>query len=122
MVWLAAGGLCLFLGAGAAGCKKPVQTTVAPGVAATAFDSASPELKEAWGTVLTAAKSDDYATALLTIGQMRKQADLTLAQTNALINEFVFVHNRMEEAMKNGDTNAFDAARRIHAATRPHGP
>jgi hypothetical protein len=28
----------------------------------------------------------------------------------------------MEEAMKNGDTNAFDAATRIHAASRPHGP
>ena len=115
MGWLAVCGLCLFLGFAGAGCKKSGQTAAAdPKV----FDSASSELKEAWSTALSAFQTNDYATAYITLGQMRKQAGLNEAQNLAIAAESTLVHTRMDEAAQKGDPNALKAIQDIRAASR----
>lgn len=113
-VSLAACGLCLFLGFAAAGCKKPSQ---AAAVDSKVFESASPELKEAWDTALKAAQANDYATAYLTLAQMRAQPGLNEAQGLAVAAESTLVHARMNEAAQKGDTNALKAIQDIRAAS-----
>lgn len=118
MVSLAAGGLCLFLGFAATGCKKPTQATA---VDTHVFDSATPELKEAWSAALSAAQTNDYATAYLTLGQMRGQPSLTAAQIRAIAAQSTLVHALMNDAAQKGDSNALRAIQDIRAAQRSRG-
>jgi hypothetical protein len=120
MVPLAACSLCLFLGFAAAGCKKPSQAT-ATAVETNIFDLAPPELKEAWGTALGAAQTNDYATACITLAHIRRQAGLNEAQHQAIDAESTVVNARMNEAAQKGDSNALKAIQDIRAASRPHG-
>jgi hypothetical protein len=118
MLSLAACGLCLFLGLAVAGCKKSSQ---AAAVDAKAFDSASAELKEAWSTALKAAEANDYATAYITLAQMRTQPGLSGEQGRAIASESTIVHARMDEAAQKGDPNALKAIQDIRAASRTRG-
>jgi hypothetical protein len=118
MVSLAACCLCLFLGFAVAGCKKSGALAAGdPKV----FDSASAELKEAWGTALKAAEANDYATAYLTLAEMRRQPGLNEAQNLAIAAESTLVHDRMNEAAQKGDANALKAIQDIRAASRTRG-
>jgi len=119
MVSLAACSLCLFLGFAATGCKKPTQAATA--VETHVFDSATPELKDAWSTVLSAAQTNDYATAYLTLGQMRGQPSLTEAQIRAIAAQSTLVHALMNDAAQKGDSNALRAIQDIRAAQRSRG-
>ena len=115
---LAAGSLCLFLGLAAAGCKK---SSGAAAVDPKVFDSAPSELKEAWSTALRAAQANDYATAYLTLGQMRRQPGLNEAQNLAIAAQSTLVHARMNQAAQKGDSNALQAIQDIRAASRTRG-
>jgi len=93
------------------GCKKP--NAAAPDAANKAFQSAAPELKDAWASAVAADKTNGYADAYLTLLQMRHQTDLPpdqLAAIDALANS---VHTRMSEAAQKGDPAAQKAIQEI---------
>jgi hypothetical protein len=64
------------------GCKKP--NAAAPDAANKAFQSAAPELKDAWASAVAADKTNGYADAYLTLLQMRHQTDLPPDQLAAI--------------------------------------
>lgn len=115
---MAAGSFCLLLGFAAAGCKK---SSAAAGVDPKVFDSAPPELKEAWTMALSAAQTNGYATAYLTLRRMQGQPGLNEAQNRAIAAESTLVNNRMTEAARNGDAEAVKAMQEIRAASRTGG-
>ncbi len=118
MVSLAACGLSLLLGFTTAGCKKSGR---AAAVDVKAFDSAPAEVKDAWSTALKAAEANDYATAYITLGQMRMQLGLNGEQARAIAAESTLVHARMDEAAQKGDPSALKAIQDIRAASRTRG-
>jgi len=113
--WLTLGGSCLFLGFGSSGCHK---TEKLPTVNVKIFDSAPQEIKDAWSSALSAAETNGYAAAYLTLGQMRAQPGLSEEQRQVIANESTLVHTKMTEAAQKGDPAALQAIQEIREASR----
>ena len=105
-----------FLGTG---CHKSPGSV--SGAGARLFDSAPAEVKTAWDTALAAAKTNDWATAYLTFGQLQTQSGLSEAQLQTISAEMTSVQNQMQEAARKGDPNALKAIKDIGAARRAVG-
>lgn len=88
------------------------------------FASAPPEIKAAWDDATAAAKTNGYATALLTFQALGKQPNLTSAQSEAVQQTAGVLRTQMYEAAKNNDPQAQAAVeelRRAFAASRGKG-
>jgi len=82
------------------GCKPSV------GGNAKAFDTASPEVKTAWAQSLAAAKTNDFAGAIVGLQRLKQQTGLSAQQTEAIDKSLTAVSDQMYEAANNGDANA----------------
>jgi hypothetical protein len=82
-----------------------------------AFQAASPELKTAWDKATAAAKSNDYATAILTFRAMRLAPNLTPDQEKAINDAAKEVDDRMYDAANAGDAKAKAALDELRKAS-----
>ena len=108
--------LALLLSAvfGLCGCgKKPFSTD---SLSAKTFEAGDPETKEAWNTVLSAVKQNDYAAAILTMQQLRTNADLSAEQIGTMSNTDIAVRERMNLAARKGDPAAQKAIEDLRKA------
>jgi hypothetical protein len=80
------------------------------------FEVAAPETKEAWNTVLSAAKANDYAIALLTLQQLRTNSDLSAEQNQILAQTDTAVRTKMNDAARKGDAQAIKAIEDLRKA------
>jgi hypothetical protein len=78
-----------------------------------AFDSASPEMKAEWSTILAAVETNGYAVAILTGRKLKTAEGLTDEQRKAVDDTTTVMLNRMREAADKGDANAIDDAQEI---------
>ena len=74
-----------------------------------AFATASESSKTKWETILSAANSKDYATAILTGRKLQGQADLTLEQRTAVSDKVTELNNELTTAAQKGDQTAIKA-------------
>ncbi len=73
------------------------------------FDSASPELKAAWQTVVTAASSNDYAKAISTCRKLQAQGQMSPEQNQAIADTSTALYNQVTAAATKGDEKAIQA-------------
>ena len=83
-----------------------------------AFDSASPEIKAAWGTIVTASSSNDYTTAILSSRKLQAQGQLTPEQSKAVVDTMTAMNNQMTAAAIKGDPNALKSVEEIRKQWR----
>ena len=85
-----------------AGCGSKTKVSAAD---SKAFSNASPELSQAWQTVLEASKTNDYFLAETVLYQMRR-ADLTPQQREAVNHQMAALNQRLSDALAKGDPAA----------------
>ena len=83
---------------------------------AKAFASAPPEIKAVWDSATSAAKTNGYATALLTFQALAKQPKLTAAQLEAVQETSGALRAQMYEAAKQDDPQAQAAVEQLRRA------
>jgi hypothetical protein len=89
---------------GFAGCsRKPEDIATRQ---ARTFQSASAETKALWETAVSATRSNDYFTTLVTLRKVRMQADLSAEQLAAVDETLRAVSEKMNTAANNGDAEA----------------
>ena len=81
-----------------------------------AFRSADPELKAGWETALAAAKTNGYATAILTLKRLQTRTNLTPEQAKAIGETATAVRDQMYDAANKGDANAVNAIKELRQA------
>ncbi len=81
-----------------------------------AFQSAPPETKAAWETAMAAAKSNDFAVALLTLGRLGTEAGLTPEQAQAVKQAAAALTDQMYAAANKGDSNGLRAIQELRKA------
>ena len=111
-------GLSAWLAFAAVGCNKSSSSNGSARVDENVFDSAPAELKEAWNVALGAARSNDLATAYITLTQLRGNRDLSEAQAAAIGVESVRIHAQIDRAAAKGDAAALKALQDIRSASR----
>jgi hypothetical protein len=74
-----------------------------------AFETASSDLKDAWDKAVSAARTDDYATAILICHKLQMRAELTAQQRAAVIDTITAENNRLLDGLKNNDPKAIQA-------------
>ena len=89
-----------------AGCGQKKQALPAQ---TSAFDSASPEIQAQWRKASSAAQTNGYEIAVLTLREMQARSDLTGEQRAAVDNLSTSVNDRLSEAAEKGDANAKQA-------------
>jgi len=100
-----------------AGCG---QGTTTPKVAkdSKAFDTAAAELKDQWSTILSAASTNDYTTAILTCRKLTGDPALTAEQRAAINATLAAESNKMFDAAQKGDTAAQQAVADVRKGWR----
>jgi hypothetical protein len=83
-----------------------------------AFDAAAPEVKEVWDQAITAAASNDFGSAILTLRVMSRQA-LSAEQGKTAYDAIVFYESKLREAAKGGDPAATKAMKELGFRTAP---
>jgi hypothetical protein len=100
----------------ALGCSK--LTSAKAAVDAKTFDSASAEVKEQWNTILSAAGTNGYTTAILTCRKLLTNQDLTPEQRDAINKTQTAVQDKMFDAAQKGNATAQQAVADIRKAWR----
>jgi hypothetical protein len=98
------------------GCKRGSLPSVAAG--SKAFESAAPELREAWSAAVAADRTNGYAEAYATLIKLRHPSVLTPDQLQAVNALYHSVTMRLSEALKRGDPAAKQAAEEIGNSDR----
>ncbi len=101
-------GLISFGGGGCGGKPGAAETPV--------FNGAPAGVKAAWDGAVTAAKTNDYAKAYLTLMDLRQVPGLSPQQVKAIDALSTQVNDNMSKAAANGDKNAMDAVQKIREA------
>jgi hypothetical protein len=100
---LAKGSLALIAVAGLLGCKKDIDS------GASAFQSASPEIKKGWDSAMAAMQTNGYAAAILQLMELQRSTGITLEQKKAVDNSINRINEQMYESV-NRDEEAGKAA------------
>ncbi len=82
------------------------------------FESASPELKAVWTRAHAAARTNDYATAILALRSMVAQ-NLSVEQIEAVQNSIRAYNVKLMEAADRGDATAQKGLEAVRAGGRP---
>jgi hypothetical protein len=85
---------------------------------AKAFQSATPQNQAAWNRALEAAKTNDFALAILTFRTLQGQTDLTPEQRTAVTDRMTAANEQLAAAVQKGDSNAVKALEEIRARWR----
>lgn len=100
---LAKGSLAFIAVAGLLGCKKDIDS------GASAFQSASPEIKKGWDSAMAAMQTNGYAVAIMQLQVLRGKPGITLEQGKAIDNASTRINEQMYESA-NRDEEAGKAA------------
>ena len=84
---------------------------------AKAFQSADAKTKAAWELAMQAVTTNGYATAILTLKELKEQPGLTPEQTKAVSETVDAVSDQMYKALNKGDPNAQKAIQDLRDAT-----
>lgn len=85
---------------------------------ASAFKSANPELKAQADLVVNAYKTNGYALAFTTLGEMRMSPSLPAKQGAAITDMMEFVRNQMTEQAAKGNAEAIKAQEELNQMRR----
>lgn len=102
--------LLLVAAVGLTGCGKRAPDTTK------AFQSASPEIQDAWQSANAAMKTNGYTMAILQLRQLRMHPALTSEQLEALDHVSASISEKMYEAADKGDAGAKQAVEELRAA------
>ncbi|HYG34230.1 MAG TPA: hypothetical protein VEC99_05575 [Clostridia bacterium] len=80
------------------------------------FQSAPAEVKTDWDAAMSAVKTSDYATAVLTLRKLAMQTNLTQEQIDAVSKTSVAVSDQMYAAANKGDPKAEEALQTLRKA------
>ena len=102
------------------GCSK--ESSPKPAAETKVFESASAGNKADWEKIMTAVKSNDYTTAVLTCKKLQTTGELTPEQAAAVNDTMTAVISQMNMAAQKGDANATKAVAEIRKNWRPTAP
>lgn len=89
-----------------------------PAQQAKAFQSATPQNQADWNRALEAAKTNDFAVAILTFKKLQGQTDLTPEQRTAVTDRMTALNEQLAAAVQKGDANAIKALEEIRTRWR----
>jgi hypothetical protein len=70
------------------------------------FQSADPAVKGDWDAAVAAFRTNGYATAIITLKNLRQQTNISSQQATAVDQMLTAVNDQMYEAANKGDANA----------------
>lgn len=103
--------LCGCMAIGLLGCGKGSNKITADSQAAMA--SADPAIKVKWDSAMSAAKSNEYAGAIIILKSMVDDPKLTPEQKTAVENSMKAVSDEMYDALNRGDAKAQQAIEQL---------
>ncbi len=86
------------------GCSKSPNTLSAG--RAKLFDSADPEAKALWATVMAATKTNGYIESMVALQALRQKENLSPAQDQAVYDTLAAVNTQLRERAEKGDAAA----------------
>lgn len=92
------------------GCNKSVES------GASAFQSASPEIRKAWDSATAALKTNGYATAIIQLQQLRAQSGITIEQGKAIEQATAKINQQMYDAANRNDPGAIASIEELRKA------